>query len=77
MECPDDLPLLPDMDRLSLRVSEEVQEHGVDCSDVTVLPHSPETTPSRPSIIEALKYVYMHVHVWVWVCGWEGGVCVC
>ena len=61
VECPDDLPSLPDMDRLTLRVSEEVQEHAVDCADVTVLPHSPETTPSRPSIIEALKYVHMCV----------------
>ena len=65
VECPDDLPSLPDMDRLTLRVSEVVQEHVVDCADVTMAPRSPDTTPSKPSIIEALKYVWWNI------------VCVC
>ena len=65
MECPDDLPSLPDMDRLTQRVSEVVQKHAVDCADVTMAPLSPDTTPSKPSIIEALKYV------------WGNTVCVC
>ena len=56
VECPDELPNLPDMDRLILQVSEKVQEHSVNCPGVSDVPTSPDTI-RKPSVIEAIRYV--------------------
>ena len=54
----DELPCLPNEDRLLLQVSEKLQQYDVTCSDMVTLPHSPDTsnrTPQKPSIIEAIR----------------------
>ena len=69
VECPDELPVLPDMERLILQVSEKVQEHSINCPDINDLPPSTEITHSKHSIIEAIKYVvYMWLHMYVVYC---------
>ena len=78
----EELPELPDMERLVLQVSEKVQEHLVECRDIQdlpSLPSSPESsTPiTKHSIIQALRYVCVasqmnqfvsHCHVLVGHC---------
>ena len=46
VETFDDLPDLPNSDRLISQLSEKVQEYSVNCPDLTDLPLSPKTAPS-------------------------------
>ena len=65
VEFPDELPCLPNEDRLLVQVSEKLHQHDVSCSDRVDLPHSPDSTnltPQKPSIIEAIRYIHVHVH---------------
>lgn len=64
VEFPDELPSLPNEDRLLVQVSEKLHQHDVSCSDMVDLPHSPDSsnlTPQKPSIIEAIRYVYRYM----------------
>ena len=63
VDCPDELPALPDEERLILQVSEKVQQHHVRAPDLTDLPSSPELTPRKPSIIEALRWANVSTKV--------------
>ena len=68
VEFPDELPSLPNEDRLLVQVSEKLHQHEVRCLDMVDLPHSPDSsnlTPQKPSIIEAIRY--MHVKI-MFVC---------
>ena len=68
VEFPDELPSLPNEDRLLVQVSEKLHQHEVRCLDMVDLPHSPDSsnlTPQKPSIIEAIRY--MHVEI-MFVC---------
>ena len=61
VDFPDELPCLPNEDRLLVQVSEKLHQHDVHCSDMVDLPHSPDSlnlTPQKPSIIEAIRYTY-------------------
>ena len=61
VEFPDELPSLPNEDRLLVQVSEKLHQHNISCSDMVDLPHSPDgsnLTPQKPSIIEAIRYIY-------------------
>ena len=54
----DDLPCLPNEDRLLVQLSEKLRQHDVNCSDIVDLPHNVDSlnlTPQKPSIIEAIK----------------------
>ena len=58
VEIPDELPCLPNEDRLLVQVSEKLQEHDISCSGMAELSHSPDSvnlTSQRPSIIEAIR----------------------
>ena len=52
VETLDELPDLPDSDRLVSQLSEKVQEYSVNCPDVRDLPLSPKTTPSMVNTFE-------------------------
>ena len=56
LECPDELPGMPNEERLVSQVTEKVVEHGVSCPDLRELPRSPDSLLRKPSIIEALRY---------------------
>lgn len=43
----EDIPDLPDSDRLTSQLSEKVQEYSVNCPDISDLPSSPKTAPSK------------------------------
>ena len=63
VEFPDELPSLPNEDRLLVQVSEKLHQHEVRCLDMVDLPHSPDSsnlTPQKPSIIEAIRYIHAH-----------------
>lgn len=73
VEFPDELPGLPNEDRLLVQVSEKLHQYDVSCLDMVGLPHSPDSsnlTPQKPSIIEAIRYICMQM---LFVCS----VCVC
>ena len=57
LECPDEVPSLPDQERLLLHLSEKTSTHGVSVRDAMELPHSPNFSPPQPSVIEALRCV--------------------
>ena len=66
VEFPDELPSLPNEDRLLVQVSEKLHQHDISCSDMVDLPHSPDSsnlTPQKPSIIEAIRYMCVHADV--------------
>ena len=66
VEFPDELPCLPNEDRLLVQVSEKLHQHNISCSDMVDLPHSPDSTnltPRKPSIIEAIRYMYMYMQM--------------
>ena len=65
VDTPDDLPELPNRERLLRQISEKVQEHFVNCPDLRELPSSPKTTPSKVSLphidlLEASLLVCLH-----------------
>lgn len=56
LDCPDEIPSLPDQNRLLLRLSEKALEHGVRVSDTAYLPHSPPLSPStKHGVTENLR----------------------
>ena len=60
VDFPDELPCLPNEDRLLIQVSEKLHQYGISCSDMVSLPHSPSdsnVTPQKSSIIEAIRYI--------------------
>lgn len=58
LDCPDEIPSLPDQGRLVLHLSEKILEHSIKVGDAVELPHSPDfSPPSKPSVIEALRYL--------------------
>ena len=59
VECPDDLPTLPDVERLLLQVSDLVQEYSVNCPDLGGLPSS-KVSIRKPSVVAAIKYVCIY-----------------
>lgn len=64
VEFPDELPSLPNEDRLLVQVSEKLHQHEVSCLDMVDLPHSPDSsnlTPQKPSIIEAIRYTHVEM----------------
>ena len=60
VDVPDDLPELPNKERLIRQISEKVQEYFVNCPDIRELPSSPKTTPSKVSLPHsALVHYYI------------------
>ncbi len=55
VECPDELPALPDIDRLLVQVSDLVQEHSVNCPDIASLPTTADIRQRKPSVIAAIR----------------------
>lgn len=55
LDCPDEIPPLPDQSRLMLLLSEKLLEHGTKVSDLMELPRSPSTnTTSTTTTISSL-----------------------
>ena len=58
LDCPEEIPTLPDQDRLLLQLSQKALIHGVKVSDAAHLPHSPDFLPcnKQDGVIEAFRY---------------------
>ena len=56
LDCPEEIPSLPDQGRLLLQLSEKAQSYGVKVVDAAQLPHSPELSPTtKHNVLEGLK----------------------
>ena len=56
LDCPEEIPVLPDQGRLLIQLSEKALLHGVKVVDAAQLPHSPQLSPTmKHSGIEPLK----------------------